>query len=173
MTRLRHLKLSQLVVGSNPWIFAEDVGVGMDEKPRDRKALGDACRHVWWRPNLLMKEAPSSPWLPNRLRKLELKYIFFRSPELNMSAKVKDRLLEDKAVRKVRRDAEDEEDARERLKEDERMRRMRLGEEDSAEDEQIKGKANECDSDELMAKGKDDIEEPWPLDFVRNGVIFL
>ncbi|EIN04291.1 hypothetical protein PUNSTDRAFT_138686 [Punctularia strigosozonata HHB-11173 SS5] len=77
MTRLKHLLLMDLDIAMNPWIFTEDVGVGMDPTREDQRALGRVWEYVWYRPQLLMKEPPSTPWLPSRLKYLGLARINF------------------------------------------------------------------------------------------------
>ncbi|EIN04293.1 hypothetical protein PUNSTDRAFT_146535 [Punctularia strigosozonata HHB-11173 SS5] len=99
MSRLRHVELREIKIGTNPWIFTEDVGVGVDPTREDQKTLGDVWKYVWYRPQLLFKEPPSSPWLPTTLDFLHLSRIEFLAPEVPMSAAVAE-ILKKRRARK-------------------------------------------------------------------------
>ncbi|EIN04292.1 hypothetical protein PUNSTDRAFT_122880 [Punctularia strigosozonata HHB-11173 SS5] len=96
MTRLRHLMLEDLDIGMNPWIFTEDVGVGMDPTSEDRQRLGHAWQYVWYRPQLLMEETPSSPWLPSTLEVLELSRVNFEEKGIWLTEQVANILKKEK-----------------------------------------------------------------------------
>jgi hypothetical protein len=188
MTQLTHLVVRHCVVGENPWIMAEDVGVGVDRKRRDWEELGCATYYVWWRPDLVMKEPPSTPWLPSRLTRLELSDLRFAPAGVQMTERVRARLNEDSEVRRARRAREDEDDRKEKEGEVEEMRRRqrevvaayaqlrekkKKGKGKAGGDEKlptkmptVRGGEQWDDVPDAVATDADGNPEQWPLDFV-------
>jgi hypothetical protein len=190
MTQLTHLSVWHCVVGENPWIMTEDVGVGVDRKRRDWEELGCATHHVWWRPDLVMKEPPSTPWLPSRLTRLNLGDLKFAPERIQMTERVRARLNEDSELRRARRAREDEDDRKEREGEVEEMRRRqrevvaayaqlrekkKKGKGKAGEEEKpptnmptVRGGEKWDDVPDEVATDADGKPEKWPLDFVSG-----
>ncbi|EIN03850.1 hypothetical protein PUNSTDRAFT_47864 [Punctularia strigosozonata HHB-11173 SS5] len=77
MTRLSELVLANLKVGENPWIMPEDLGFGKCPTDSEREAIGPVSRYIWFEPQLILKDSPSSSWLPRGLKTLYLTNVSF------------------------------------------------------------------------------------------------